>query len=441
MGFFPGRRVPRFADAVRRFKVLQSAVEPAQEAITTIVASFMENGFGRGNLRDVIPGRTQSASWTRDGFRPGPPSDVFGLDATSVGPPSLRANAMRSLKDYLLLVLALIALGLSTLAWKQYQELAALRAAALTNGERADWQKRIWAAQKRAQNLESQLAAARPGGSAAGTVAPSARGQTPGAASGNMMTGFASLMNRPEAVRLMAMREKAMLNARYAALFKKLALTPEKLAQFQSLLADQLSVPMDVLTAAGQQGIDPMQNPQEFRQLVQNAQTEIEDKIKAALDPASYAQYQNYVQTEPQRMVVNQLQQSLSYTDTQLTAAQADQLMQILAATSPVDGGGAPGTGGAVVASVNRTGSGNSMVVAVGTPPPDGGGFGGSLVTDEAVTQAQSVLSTAQVQALQEIQQQQLAAAQLRQQMMQNSGTGGAPPPLPIAGPPPPPGG
>ena len=348
---------------------------------------------------------------------------------------------MRSLKDYLLLVFALIALGLSTLAWKQYQELAALRAAALTNGERADWQKRIWAAQKRAQNLESQLAAARPGGSAAGTVAPSARGQTPGAASGNMMTGFASLMNRPEAVRLMAMREKAMLNARYAALFKKLALTPEKLAQFQSLLADQLSVPMDVLTAASQQGIDPMQNPQEFRQLVQNAQTEIEDKIKAALDPASYAQYQNYIQTEPQRTVVNQLQQSLSYTDTPLTTAQADQLMQILAATSPVDGGGAPGTGGAVVASVNRTGSGNSMVVAVGTPPPDGGGFGGSLVTDEAVTQAQSVLSTAQVQALQEIQQQQLAAAQLRQQMMQTSGTGGAPPPLPIAGPPPPPGG
>jgi|GEM_PF-260855 hypothetical protein len=436
MGFFPGRRVPRFADAVRRFKVLQSAVEPAQEAITTIVASFMENGFGRGNLRDVIPGRTQSASWTRDGFRPGPPSDVFGLDATSVGPPSLRANAMRSLKDYLLLVLALIALGLSTLAWKQYQELAALRAAALTNGERADWQKRIWAAQKRAQNLESQLAAARPGGSAAGTAAPSARGQTPGAASGNMMTGFASLMNRPEAVRLMAMREKAMLNARYAALFKKLALTPEKLAQFQSLLADQLSVPMDVLTAAGQQGIDPMQNPQEFRQLVQNAQTEIEDKIKAALDPASYAQYQNYVQTEPQRMVVNQLQQSLSYTDTQLTTAQADQLMQILADTSPVNGGGT------AVAYVNRTGSGNSMIVAVGTPPPDGGGgFGGSLVTDEALTRAQSVLSTAQIQALREIQQQQQAAAQLRQQMMQNSGTSGAPPPLPIAGPPPPPGG
>jgi hypothetical protein len=349
---------------------------------------------------------------------------------------------MRSIKNLLLLVLVLLAIGLSTLAWKQYQEIAVLRAAALGNGERADWQKRVWAAQKRAQNLENQLAAARPGGSAAGATAPSARGQPPGAA-GNMMAGFASLMNRPEAVRLMAMREKAMLNARYGALFKKLALSPEKLAQFQSLLADRQSIPMDVMTAAIQQGIDPMQNPQEFRQLVQNAQADIEEKIKAALDPASYAQYQNYIQTEPQRMVVNQLQQSLSYTDTPLTTAQADQLIQILTDTSTVNGGGgAPGTGGAAVTYVNRTGSGNSMVVAVITPPPDGGGgFGGSLVTDETVTRAQSVLSTAQIQALREIQQQQQAAAQLRQQMMQNPGPDGAPPPLPIAAPPPPPDG
>jgi hypothetical protein len=348
---------------------------------------------------------------------------------------------MRSMKNYLLLVLVLIVISLSALAWKQYQEIAALRAAALGNGERADWQERVWAAQKRAQNLEGQLAAARPGGSAAGAAAPSARGQAPGAASGNMMTGFASLMNRPEAVRLMAMREKAMLTARYAALFTKLALSPEKLAQFQGLLADKLSVPMDVLTAASQQGINPMQNPQEFHQLVQNAQAEIEEKIKAALDPASYAQYQNYLQTEPQRMVVNQLQQSLGYTDTPLTTAQADQLMQILADTSPVNGGGVI-TSGAAVAYVNRTGPGNSMVVAVGPPPPDGGGgLGGSQVTDEAVTRAQGVLSPAQIQALREIQQQQQAAAQLRQQMMQNAGPGGALPPLPIAGPPPPPDG
>jgi hypothetical protein len=82
------------------------------------------------------------------------------------------------------------------------------------------------------------------------------------------------------------------------------------------------------------------------------------------------------------------------------------------------------------------------MVVAVGSPPPDGGGFLGSLVTDDAITRAQSVLSAPQVQALQEIQQQQQAVAPLRQQILQNAGAtgrgavlvpgiGGPPPPAP----------
>jgi hypothetical protein len=52
---------------------------------------------------------------------------------------------------------------------------------------------------------------------------------------------------------------------------------------------------------------------------------------------------------------------------------------------------------------------------------------GGSTITDAAIARAQTVLSTAQVQALQEIQQQQQTAAQLRQQIFQ-SGPGSGPP-------------
>src|ERR1017187_10511217 len=123
------------------------------------------------------------------------------------------------------------------------------------------------------------------------------------------------MMDRPESARLMAIQQKAQVDARYAALFKKLGLTPDKLAQLKTLLGDKLSTPIDVLTAAGQKGINPIQNAQEFRQLVQSAQGEIDDKIKSVLNSADYAQYQDYVQTEPQRAVVNQLQESLSYTD------------------------------------------------------------------------------------------------------------------------------
>lgn len=354
---------------------------------------------------------------------------------------------MRSYKNHLLIVLALIAVGLSALAWKQHQELIELRATTLTNSGRADWQKRTWTAQKRAKDLESQLAAARRGGPAA-TATP-ASGPTPGGAISSMVTGFTSLLERPEAARLMAIQHKAQVDARYAALFRKLALSPDKLAQLKSLLADKLSTPIDVLAAAGQQGIDPVRDPQEFRQLNQSAQAELDGKIQALLDPASYAQYQTYLQTEPQRSVVSQLQQALSYTDSPLTAAQADQLVQILADTSSSRGGATPLTGAAAgVAYFNRPTTGANVTVAFGPPPPDGGGgLGGSLITDDAITRAQGVLSTAQVQALQDIQQQQQAAAQLRQLMFQNAGAGGrGPVSLPGAGgsapvPGPPPGG
>lgn len=249
-----------------------------------------------------------------------------------------------------------------------------------------------------------------------------------------MVAGLTTMMDSPEAARLVALQQKAQIDARYAALFKKLGLAPDKLAQFKSLLADRLSTPFDVMAAAGQQGINPIQDPQAFRQLVQNAQAEIDGKIQALLDPGSYAQYQNYVQTEPQRSVVNQLQQALSYTAAPLSSAQADQLVQILAETLPTRGTAT----GAAVTYVGRQGPGGEMTaVAVGPPPPDGGGFaGGSLVTDDAITRAQSVLSAPQVQALQEIQQQQQAASQLRQQILQKAAAGGvALPPPP--GPPP----
>ena len=245
------------------------------------------------------------------------------------------------------------------------------------------------------------------------------------------------MMDRPEAARLMALQQKAQVDSRYADLFKKLGLPPDKLAQFKSLLADRLSAPIDVLAAASQQGINPIQDPQAFRQLVQGTQAEIDGKIQALLDPGAYTQYQDYVQTEPQRAVVNQLQQSLSYTDTPLTPAQADQLVQILAETAPARGAGS--AAGATVAYVNRTGgtAGGPVAFAMAVPPPDGGGgAGASLVSNDAITRAESVLSTPQVQALQQIQQQQQAASQLRQQMFQNVTTGGA-----VLPPPPPPGG
>ncbi len=331
---------------------------------------------------------------------------------------------MPQLKNLLLVFLAVAVAALAFLSWRQYRELTTLRGAALANSERADWQKRVWAAQKRTGSPGARTPASGP--------VPATTGKTPEStpAGGRpdisrMVTSISSMMDRPDAARLMALQQKAQIDARYAALFKKLGLPPDKLAQLKSLLADKLAAPMDVMAAGSQQGIDPVRSPQEFRQLVQDTQTQIDDRIKALLDPGSYAMYQNYLQTEPQRAVINQLRQSLSYTAAPLTDVQADQLVQILASTAPAGGAG-PGAG-ATVTYVNR-GPGTGAVFAVGSPGPDGPmpWGGGVSITDATMAQAQGVLSPAQLQALQEIQQQQQAAAQLRDQMFQRFSSGPA---------------
>lgn len=234
-----------------------------------------------------------------------------------------------------------------------------------------------------------------------------------------------SLMAKPEMARLMGIQQKAQINARYAALFKKLGLSADKVNQLKALLADKMSVASDVMSVASQQGIDPMENPEEFRQLMQSAQTEIEEKIKTMLGAAGYAQYQAYVQTESQRTIVSQLEQSLSYTSSPLSSTQSEQLLQILSESATT------------TSSTDSSGSENRPPAGEMGPPPDGDGSGGGgprgpgssyTITDSALAQAQSILTSAQYEALQELQQQQQAASQIRQQIF-SSGGGGPPPP------------
>jgi hypothetical protein len=139
------------------------------------------------------------------------------------------------------------------------------------------------------------------------------------------------------------------------------------------------------------------------------------------LGDAQYSQYQNYELTLPERSLVGQLAQSLSYTSSPLQNSQIDQLVNILAANAPARN---QGTGG---------GAGGGGLFA---PMPGGGGMMGgpfgnqsSLITDAAIAQAQSVLTAAQVAALQQLQAQQQAQRQIAQIVRQTmNGEGAAPP-------------
>ncbi len=303
------------------------------------------------------------------------------------------------IKNGLILLLTLVAIGATVFAWRQQQELAVLRAAAMDTTERADFQKRMWDSEKRARLLQTQLDAIRSHAAESGDLAVTVpAGAAPAGNPQNRMisdavNGWLNVMNDPEAQRLMAQQQRAQISSRYAGLFRALGLPPDKLAQFKELLLEKQTVRNDVLLAATQQGINPMANPQEFRRLENSMQDEIDAKIKTTLGPDGFSDFQTYQQTQGRRGVVDQLQQSLSYTASPLSAAQSDQLVEILGRTGPA--------GTATAGSPNN-----------------------NTVTDATIAAAQGVLSPPQVQALQEIQQQQQAGAELQKMMRQGQGGG-----------------
>jgi hypothetical protein len=380
---------------------------------------------------------------------------------------------VKSPKNTIILLLAATTVGGSILAWRQYGELVELRAATLNRDERADLQKRIWELEKSNRDLQAQLGAGRGlRGVAEGTTGatgeetaaegPRERGGPGRGGRGDprggiqQMNAIRDLMNKPEVQALVGLQQKAAIDARYAALFNSLNLAPEQADKLKMLLAERSTTMQDVMAAAREQGINPRDNPDGFRKLIADAQNQINGSIKETIGDGGFAQLTNYEQTLPQRNLVTELQQRLSYTNTPLTAAQGEQLVNILAATTPArpaagtpggpppedfrlpggpgrgpgDGGGRGPDIGGMIAGV--LGGGPGMM---GGEP--GRGPGTAVVTPAAVSQAQTVLAPPQVAALQQIQQQQQAQQQLRQ-LINETLTANQPPANPARGAPPP---
>jgi hypothetical protein len=363
---------------------------------------------------------------------------------------------VKSSKTYVILLLAATTLGGAGLAWRQYGELVELRASAMNRDERADLQKRVWELEKLNRELQDQLAAQRDpadlegllASGASGSEAPRGRdgrgprgergGDSRGRGSSGMQqaTAIRELMNKPEVQAMLTLQQKAAIEARYATLFRNLNLPPEQIEKLKTLLADRSTTVQDVISAAREQGINPRENPEAYQKLIADAQDQINNGIKSVIGEQGFAQLTTYEQTLPQRNVVNELQQRLSYTSTPLTPAQAEQMVQILAANTPprpantsAPGGQPPGgsrgggPGGPPPGGFGRGPDLGMIAGALGGPGMgmvvgafDGGRGSGTVpVTSGAVAQAQTVLAPPQVAALQQIQQQQQSQQQLRQ--------------------------
>ncbi|MDB6128290.1 MAG: hypothetical protein JWM35_2186 [Verrucomicrobia bacterium] len=234
---------------------------------------------------------------------------------------------------------------------------------------------------------------------------------------GNGRRSLAMLVQNPEFLTALGTYQQGVLDSRFAGLFRKLNLSGTELAAFKRLLTQKESAEFDVV-AVGETISDSPLSPEELRSTVRTVQAQVENEIRASLGSDRYAVYQDYAATLPQRATVAQLEQRLSYSATPLTPAQSESMVRILAIhASPTNPVVASPT--AVVTESDSTDS--IPLVRHGTAV--------AVVTDDAVAQAQTVLSAEQLDALHQIQNEQHSAV-LAGQLLRAAYPGTNPPRL-----------
>jgi hypothetical protein len=326
---------------------------------------------------------------------------------------------MSRLLPLLALVLGLAAVACGVYAWQLRGQLGESEAELAAQAkELARLQMQLASAEQEARRAPEQGPT---GGEQAATATANPTTTTPeaGRATPPRGEGNVSWRNSPEAQRLMAIQRRAGLDGRYAALFRKLNLSPADLEKFKALLVDKQSAAMDVMSTAREQGLNPRENREQIGALIRSFEAETDASIRATLGEAAYQQYQQYEQTAPQRGMVNQIEQRLSYSTTPLYGNQAEQLVSLFAASAPA---GSTTTRGPMAGPAGPTGGRNVTI------------------TDSIIAQAEGFLSSPQVEALRQLQQEQLAQVELRQQMQQarrtnSGGDAPTPTPLPATGP------
>jgi hypothetical protein len=302
-------------------------------------------------------------------------------------------------KNYLIILLTATTVTIGVIAWQQTERLAALqnelgKAAAAATVAKPRPVPALTATPPAVAATPGVASVPSGAGAAAATdmpatpTAPRGRGNRP---------DFAALMANPEFFQAMNLQQRAALDGRYAELFKKLQLPPANLEKLKTLLVERQTTRLDVLSSARAQGLDPRINREELNQLTAAAQAEIDTNIKTTLGETAFNQYQNYETTQPQRSLVSQLDQRLSYSGAPLTPSQAEFLVSALA-TNP---------------------SATSAEPAPAGPVTWGGGRSALPIADAVIQRAQSVLTPDQLAALKQLQSEQ-AAQQKMHDLMRN---------------------
>lgn len=309
----------------------------------------------------------------------------------------------------LIATLALTSGALAIIAWRQQGEirqLTAMRDSSAQSGATTvtvrQGSQRSFAVSPRSGTAHGAASASQDGAAMRGQdMFP--RDERSAAGRARRTSTLARLMDNPEFVRAMGMQRQATLDTRFGELFRKLNLPSNELAEFRNLLVEKENVALDVVTVSETAPDGPL-TPATFRASVRAAQAQVEQAIHSSLGSERYAVYREYERTLPQRTTVAQLEQRLSYSSAPLTPAQVDSMVRILSSNA--------------AATPPETAPVTSVVVRAGVPEavpilPTSAATG--RVTEEVVSQAQTILEPAQVNALREIQAEQQAALRTAQ--------------------------
>lgn len=219
---------------------------------------------------------------------------------------------------------------------------------------------------------------------------------------GGRANRFAEMLADPAVALLMRDQQKADLDGRYAALFKKLGLSGPEIETLKDLLAEKQLARMEARAVARAEGLTG-NDRDAMRELVSESDDEIEARIIGLLGDDRYAALKKYEGTTQQRARVAQLDQRLSYSQSPLQPFQNEAMVEILASTQEPRPNGRRET------------------------PEEAAAYLSELKAyDTAVyTRAQSVLNTAQLEALRQMQKQRQDRVRL-EELMRRGRDGGS---------------
>ncbi len=135
--------------------------------------------------------------------------------------------------------------------------------------------------------------------------------------------GKAFLMRHPEVRQALVARANAMTNFTYGALYK--SLTPEQIAQFKTIMLDHSGVGFTLnegehVTMTAGDGL---------------TMEEVHNRLFDLLGKDGLAQFQVLSQSQRARVLTSEAAGTLAFSESPLTPAQSDQLVQIMAGNQP----------------------------------------------------------------------------------------------------------